>query len=80
MMGKKEKEEDAKKKAKAPKPKRIALELAPGVRARLEAHVTTFNENPDRASSPLKYTDVVNRAVDQFLTRRCPEREEGERM
>jgi hypothetical protein len=67
-MGKKE--EDAKKKAKTPRPKRLVVEIAPGVRAKLDAHISAFNENPDRASTPLKYTDVINRAVDLFLTRR----------
>lgn len=69
-MGKKE--EDAKKKIKAPKPKRLVVELAPGVRTQLEARVSAFNANPDRASSPLKFVDVINRAVDLFLTSRNP--------
>lgn len=52
---------------KRPQSKRIVAELAPAVRAMLEAHVQAFNEGSDRASSPLKYTDVVNRALDELL-------------
>jgi hypothetical protein len=47
--------------------KRVVAEIAPAVRAMLDAHIQAYNDGPARASSPLKYTDVINRALDAFL-------------
>ena len=47
--------------------KRVVTEIAPGVRVMLDDYMRAYNEGPERASSPLKYTDVVNQALDAFL-------------
>jgi hypothetical protein len=55
---------DSKKKTQA---KRVVTEIAPAVRVMLDAYMTAYNEGPERVSSPLKYTDVINQALDEFL-------------
>ena len=50
--------------------KRVVIEIAPGVRAMLDAYLSVYNDSPERVSSPLKYTDVVNQALDEFLPRK----------
>ena len=47
--------------------KRVVTEIAPAVRALLEAYLSAYNDGPERVSSPLKYTDIINRAIDEFL-------------
>jgi len=47
--------------------KRVVTEIAPGVRTMLDAYMQSYNEGPERVSSPLKYTDVINLALDGFL-------------
>jgi hypothetical protein len=47
--------------------KRITVEIAPGVRELLEAHIAAFNDQPERSAPVLKYTDVVNHALDAYL-------------
>ncbi len=47
--------------------KRVVTEIAPGVRVMLDAYMKAYNEAPERVSSPLKYTDVINQALDAFL-------------
>jgi len=37
------------------------------VREMLDTYMKTYNEGPERVSSPLKYTDVINQALDAFL-------------
>jgi hypothetical protein len=70
MAGKRKAE--AKKKSQS---KRLVTEIAPGVRTMLDAYMKAYNEGPDRVSSPLKYTDVINQALDAFLPGK-PEPEE----
>lgn len=52
---------------KKPQAKRVVTEIAPAVRVMLDAYVDAHNEGPARVSSPLKYTDVINLALDAFL-------------
>jgi len=52
---------------KKPQVKRVVTEIAPGVREMLDTYIKTYNEGPERVSSPLKYTDVINQALDAFL-------------
>ena len=52
---------------KKPQSKRIVTEIAPGVRVLLDTYMKAYNEGPERVSSPLKYTDVINLALDAFL-------------
>jgi hypothetical protein len=47
--------------------KRVVTEIAPAVRIMLDAYITGYNEGPDRVSPLLKYTDVINQALDEFL-------------
>ena len=47
--------------------KRVVTEIAPGVRTMLDDYLKAYNEGPERVSSPLKYTDVLNLALDGFL-------------
>ena len=50
-----------------PQAKRVVPEIAPGVRVLLDAYMKAYNEGSERVSSPLKYTDVINQALDAFL-------------
>jgi hypothetical protein len=70
MAGKRKAE--AKKKSPS---KRLVTEIAPGVRTMLDAYLKAYNEAPDRVSPILKYTDVINQALDGFLPGK-PEPEE----
>jgi hypothetical protein len=47
--------------------KHINVEIAPAVLAKLEAYLQAYNEKPDRPTSKLKYTDVINAALDSFF-------------
>lgn len=47
--------------------KRVVAEIAPGVRVMMDAYMKAYNEGSERVSSPLKYTDVINQALDMFL-------------
>jgi len=47
--------------------KRVVTEIAPAVRVMLDAYIKDYNEADQRVSSPLKYTDVINQALDAFL-------------
>ena len=57
--------------------KRVVTEIAPGVRAMLDAYVDSHNDGQDRVAPPLKYTDVINQALDEFLPSRSMPGEEG---
>lgn len=56
--------------------KRVVTEIAPGVRTLLDAYMSAYNEGPERVSSPLKYTDIINQALDGFLPGRVQPGEE----
>ena len=63
---------------KKPPSKRVVTEIAPGVRALLDAYMKAYNEGPERVSSPLKYTDIINQALDLFLPGKPqPHKEDG---
>jgi hypothetical protein len=47
--------------------KRVVTEIAPAVRVLLDTYMKDYNDGPERVSSPLKYTDVINQALDAFL-------------
>jgi hypothetical protein len=55
---------------KKPQAKRVVAEIAPGVRVMMDAYMKAYNEGSERVSSPLKYTDVINQALDMFLPSR----------
>ena len=48
----------------------INVEIAPGNQARMIDHIETYNARPDRRTPKLKYTDVVNDALDRYLEAR----------
>jgi hypothetical protein len=52
---------------KEPQAKRVVTEISPGVRVMLDAYMNAYNHGAERVSSPLKYTDVINQALDAFL-------------
>ena len=49
------------------KPGKLHVEIPKANWARLEAFLKAYNEAPERVSSPLKYTDLINQALDAFL-------------
>jgi hypothetical protein len=51
-------------------PRTINVEIAPGNREKLDLYIRAYNHMPDRATPKIKYTDVVNDALDAFLSRR----------
>ena len=53
---------------KTPQAKRLVVEVAPAVRTMLDDFIAAYNAKPDRASPAYKYTDVINQALDEFLT------------
>ncbi len=54
-------------------PKRLVVELAPGIRSQLKNFIENHNADPARVTSPLNLTDVTHEALDAFLSRVRPE-------
>ena len=48
-------------------PRTINVEIAPGNQAALDRHIEAYNTRPERSTPRVKYTDVVNEALDKFL-------------
>jgi hypothetical protein len=48
-------------------PRTINVEIAPGNQEKMDRYIKTYNRMPDRATPKIKYTDVVNDALDTFL-------------
>jgi len=48
----------------------INVEIAPGNQVRMARFIEGYNSRPDRRTPKLKYTDVVNEALDRFLDAR----------
>jgi hypothetical protein len=46
----------------------INVEIAPGNQEKLDRYIKAYNHRPDRATPKIKYTDVVNDALDTFLS------------
>ena len=61
-MGKKEKQAS----------KKINVEIAPGNQAAMDRFIELYNHQPDRKTSKIKYTDVVNEALDRLFRTRRP--------
>jgi hypothetical protein len=49
------------------KGRKINVEIAPGNQEALDRHIAAYNARPDRSTPKIKYTDVVNEALDKFL-------------
>jgi hypothetical protein len=47
---------------------KINVEIAPGNQAKMDFYIKTYNSRPDRKTPKIKYTDLVNDALDQFLS------------
>ena len=47
--------------------RRINVEIAPGNQAKMDVYIDAYNRKPDRSTPKIKYTDVVNDALDRFL-------------
>jgi hypothetical protein len=52
--------------------RKINVEIAPGNQQTMDRYIESYNEKPDRKTPKIKYTDVVNSALDQFLSARRP--------
>ena len=46
----------------------INVEIAPGNQASMDRYVQWYNHRPERSTPKVKYTDLVNEALDRFLT------------
>jgi hypothetical protein len=53
-------------------PRTINVEIAPGNQEKLDLYIKSYNRRPDRATPKIKYTDVVNDALDTFLSAHKP--------
>jgi hypothetical protein len=52
--------------------RKINVEIAPGNQASMDAYVDSYNKKPERSTPKIGYTDVVNEALDRFLSARAP--------
>jgi hypothetical protein len=50
----------------------INVEIAPGNQLAMDRHIESYNRKPDRKTPKIKYTDVVNVALDKLLSARQP--------
>lgn len=50
--------------------KKINVEIAPGNQSRMEEFIEEHNNRPDRTRTVLKYTHVINEALDFFLKKK----------
>ncbi len=62
---------------KTARTKRVVTEVAPAVRVMLDTYLNAHNVDSERVSSPLKYTDVINLALDAFLSNKSNPGEEA---
>jgi hypothetical protein len=47
--------------------RKINVEIAPGNQAKLDVYIDAYNGRPDRSTPKIKYTDVVNDALDKYF-------------
>jgi hypothetical protein len=48
--------------------RKINVEIAPGNRERMARYIEAYNRRSDRKTPKIKYTDVVNDALDKYLS------------
>jgi hypothetical protein len=48
--------------------RKINVEIAPGNQQAMDMYVESYNRRPERSTPKIGYTDVVNDALDKFLT------------
>jgi hypothetical protein len=53
---------------KAQTTRRINVELAPGIQFLVKQYLDSYNNSNDRTSPPIRYTDLINTALDAYLT------------
>jgi hypothetical protein len=61
-----------KKRGKEPGSRKINVEIAPGNQAAMDRYIESYNHKPDRKTPKIKYTDVVNEALDRLFSTRRP--------
>ncbi|MGO9310178.1 MAG: hypothetical protein ACLQDL_14310 [Spirochaetia bacterium] len=52
--------------------RKINVEIAPGNQQAMERYIESYNHKLDRKTPKIKYTDVVNEALDKLLSARRP--------
>jgi hypothetical protein len=52
--------------------RKINVEIAPGNQAAMNRYIESYNHTSDRKTPKIKYTDVVNEALDKLLSTRRP--------
>ncbi len=52
--------------------RKINVEIAPGNQEALDRHIEAYNARPDRRTPKVKYTDVVNEALDRLFNSHPP--------
>ena len=52
--------------------RKINVEIAPGNQQAMDRYIETYNHKSDRKTPKIKYTDVVNEALDKLLSTRRP--------
>jgi hypothetical protein len=50
--------------------RKINVEIAPGNQLAMDHYIQSYNRKLDRKTPKIKYTDVVNEALDKFLSAR----------
>jgi hypothetical protein len=55
-----------------PGSKKINVEIAPGNQAAMDRYIESYNHRSDRKTPKIKYTDVVNEALDRLFSARRP--------
>jgi hypothetical protein len=55
-----------------PGSRKINVEIAPGNQAAMDRYIESYNHTPDRKTPKIKYTDVVNEALDRLFSVRRP--------
>ncbi|MFI5367964.1 MAG: hypothetical protein ACHQ1F_03010 [Spirochaetia bacterium] len=55
-----------------PGSKKINVEIAPGNQAAMDRYIESYNHTQDRKTPKIKYTDVINEALDRLFSARRP--------
>lgn len=61
------------------KSSRVNVEIAPGVRARLDRYIEQELNSPDQTTVSLTYTDIINQALKEYFLKREPRPKEEHR-
>jgi len=47
---------------------KVNVEIAPGNQTKMDRYIEAYNSRPDRKTPKINYTDLVNDALDRFLS------------